>query len=736
MAAPAQTKVVIAGDASGALKAINDTKAALSSAGREFSGAFTPLTAGVKGFQAAIAGLSAALAGGALFKASISSANEWNKTVGSIARAMGTTTEKASVMAVAMERLGIESDTVVKATVAMTRQLVNNEEAFQRLGVQTRDLSTGALLPAGQIMGQVNDRLSAIGNITERNVAGLSIYGRSWYEVRDVLRLTGDELKEAEKRAQSLGLIVGAEAVAATRQFKLQLNDLGLIAKSVQVRLGNELLPAFVNFGKVVSEQAPTIGKALSSVFQGAAVAGGVVVLTLKDVGDALGAAAASAAALLSGDLERFQAIREARQQEADANRRAADALIDSFGATASAESDAAERRKKLQKDLQTQLANLEFLRAVAAGKASLQITEDDEKQTKARISNAEKLNEALRSAWQKTVDEARSAGEAATALLDKAAQTRAGGKQTAEEIRRGTLDQATQDYLNQREAQDRTSQAVHTALQAKLAAGYGRTENAARLADQATKDAERAAKLIDKLIDPEDKARAIEQLVEAQANADEARAKIKQQEAAQAETQAQALQKQIESVDSQIADLEKRASQIALQVQIDQAQAAIASIRAELDALQDKTITVTINQQGGADLAQQLASFDAAAAASGYARGGYTGHGGKFQPAGIVHAGEFVIPQEVVRQRGALEFLTRLLRQGMAAIPGYADGGLVGRLALPSLRPEMPAQQRAAAVFNFPGFGGPYTTTMDNYTFERITRDFSKAALQKGGRR
>ena len=170
--------------------------------------------------------------------------------------------------------------------------------------------------------------------------------------------------------------------------------------------------------------------------------------------------------------------------------------------------------------------------------------------------------------------------------------------------------------------------------------------------------------------------------------------------------------------------------------MQIDQAQAAIASIRAELDALQDKTITVTINQQGGADLAQQLASFDAAAAASGYAAGGYTGHGGKFQPAGIVHAGEFVIPQEVVRQRGALEFLTRLLRQGMAAIPGYADGGLVGRLALPSLRPEMPAQQRAAAVFNFPGFGGPYTTTMDNYTFERITRDFSKAALQKGGRR
>jgi hypothetical protein len=30
-----------------------------------------------------------------------------------------------------------------------------------------------------------------------------------------------------------------------------------------------------------------------------------------------------------------------------------------------------------------------------------------------------------------------------------------------------------------------------------------------------------------------------------------------------------------------------------------------------------------------------------------GFAAGGYTGHGGKYEPAGIVHAGEFVFPQE-----------------------------------------------------------------------------------------
>lgn len=64
-----------------------------------------------------------------------------------------------------------------------------------------------------------------------------------------------------------------------------------------------------------------------------------------------------------------------------------------------------------------------------------------------------------------------------------------------------------------------------------------------------------------------------------------------------------------------------------------------------------------------------------------GFSGGGYTGPGGKYQPAGIVHAGEFVTRQEVTHQPGALDFLEAFNRRGMAALygwRGYADGGLV----------------------------------------------------------
>jgi hypothetical protein len=52
------------------------------------------------------------------------------------------------------------------------------------------------------------------------------------------------------------------------------------------------------------------------------------------------------------------------------------------------------------------------------------------------------------------------------------------------------------------------------------------------------------------------------------------------------------------------------------------------------------------------------------------YATGGYTGHGGKYTPAGIVHAGEFVFPQEAVSKLG-VGFLGSL-----AGLPGYSSGG------------------------------------------------------------
>ena len=69
------------------------------------------------------------------------------------------------------------------------------------------------------------------------------------------------------------------------------------------------------------------------------------------------------------------------------------------------------------------------------------------------------------------------------------------------------------------------------------------------------------------------------------------------------------------------------------------------------------------------------------------FADGGYTGAGGKHEPAGVVHAGEYVFSQEDVRAAGGPTAMDSL-RKGLR---GYANGGYV---ASPSA-PVMPAAQQ-----------------------------------------
>lgn len=78
-----------------------------------------------------------------------------------------------------------------------------------------------------------------------------------------------------------------------------------------------------------------------------------------------------------------------------------------------------------------------------------------------------------------------------------------------------------------------------------------------------------------------------------------------------------------------------------------------------------------------------------------GFADGGYTGDGGKHDVAGVVHKGEWVVPQNVVQKPGMLNFLNKLTYGS-----GYADGGLVGgSVARPSSNEDAGSDDRNIRV-------------------------------------
>ncbi|EOO5141108.1 phage tail tape measure protein [Escherichia coli] len=89
----------------------------------------------------------------------------------------------------------------------------------------------------------------------------------------------------------------------------------------------------------------------------------------------------------------------------------------------------------------------------------------------------------------------------------------------------------------------------------------------------------------------------------------------------------------------------------------------------------------------GGGASASTGTAIQAAAANFHFATGGFTGTGGKYEPAGIVHRGEFVFTKEATSRIGVGN-LYRLMR-------GYAEGGYVGAAG-------SPAQMRRAEGINF----------------------------------
>jgi phage-related minor tail protein len=74
------------------------------------------------------------------------------------------------------------------------------------------------------------------------------------------------------------------------------------------------------------------------------------------------------------------------------------------------------------------------------------------------------------------------------------------------------------------------------------------------------------------------------------------------------------------------------------------------------------------------------------AAVSAGFSSGGYTGDGGKYEPAGIVHRGEFVLNQTDVRNMGGVAGIERLRALAGGNSRGYADGGAVGRSVISNM--------------------------------------------------
>jgi lambda family phage tail tape measure protein len=127
----------------------------------------------------------------------------------------------------------------------------------------------------------------------------------------------------------------------------------------------------------------------------------------------------------------------------------------------------------------------------------------------------------------------------------------------------------------------------------------------------------------------------------------------------------------------------------------------------------------------GGAAPASMGSTAAGYTAQYGFDDGGYTGPGGKYEPAGIVHGGEVVIRKEVVDQPGMKDYLVRLNKRG------YADGGYVGLSGGSSAAPAAAGQVVINQSFQVDSAGSG-TSQQDSQALGQAYADVARRGAQQ----
>jgi uncharacterized small protein (DUF1192 family) len=155
------------------------------------------------------------------------------------------------------------------------------------------------------------------------------------------------------------------------------------------------------------------------------------------------------------------------------------------------------------------------------------------------------------------------------------------------------------------------------------------------------------------------------------------------------------------------------------IDIATDQARSAINSVASWLAGLHDKTVNVNVNTVRTGAGGQGSGKYD-------YATGGYTGRGGKYEPAGIVHRGEVVLPQEVVKRDWAS------LKSRYGFLPGFADGGMVGNTHSRTDPMWRAAEGAAKAMRDLSGFSKKELEQRQRLLTNEIDRDKQRLDMLK----
>ena len=527
-----------------------------------------------------------------------------------------------------------------------------------------------------------------------------------------LLRNNGELFKQFGDEAERAGTIIGEDLSEASRQFERNIARIQKSIDGIKISVGNSTIPAMAE----VSEEFLAMQRAGLGFWETLALRTSLV---STDYGEQLAA--------LKQQLGELQLARsKALENEGPYYAAQYDDEIEFVKKAIAAYTDLTESKRKLAEEDTEQARKLAYLEgelAKARGKYIKDAATAAKTANKEQIKDAENLKSALEKAWQASVDGARAASQEAAGLLKQAAQSQADFQRQANARREQDLSPEQQQRAILDRAQQAADEASYRAAAAEVEAIDGRAQSARDYAEQAKKLIEEAADAANQVEDNETAAALLERLGEASAAAIRTEARLKEAEAQSLDDTAKAQQAQINTLVDQLAKLKAESADVPVVVDTDAAKARVEELQKAIADLKAAAASVPIGSGATGDFS------NTGGATGSFAAGGFTGWGGKYQPAGIVHRGEYVFDQASVRRLG-LDYLESLRRRG---VRGYASGGLVAGVRVPSVRAQSAPALRPVTLDL--GAYGRYDMQAGDGQIEGIERALRRERLKRGGR-
>jgi hypothetical protein len=273
--------------------------------------------------------MAAIVGGGVAFKKFIDETITLNGEAMKLSKMLGITGEAAGTLNTALGDIGADVETYTGAFIHFNRQLRQNSDEMQAMGVDIVGLRNGqkssneVFVESLAIFGKYKPGI-------DQTQAAMKLFGRSVEDVQKLQRLANEvteatakrlgqsreelnatlnplekynaNMETAAEKNKALNLVITQEGVAATRKYKEAVNDTGDVLKGLSKTIGEGVMPHFTAMALKLAEIGPVLVQVTQLAVQ-------TLVALWDTAGEIISAAWDGISAILGLFKESFQAV-------------------------------------------------------------------------------------------------------------------------------------------------------------------------------------------------------------------------------------------------------------------------------------------------------------------------------------------------------------------------------------------------------------------------------------------